>query len=249
MRRYLLGVVLWSFGNSVLAADIVANVDWLTPTTVGTTVSGMIDSVAVHKGGRVNRGDLMVRLDQREFKAAVIGAEAAVALATAVFAEAVREETRALELYDQTLMSDHDLQIARIGRAEAEASLRHADTRKIRAEIELERCVVKAPFDGVVSGVHVAAEQMVLNHSEMLPMITLVPLHRMRALGSLKDDQSGTVNVGMVVLVAVGESWAEGRVTELRVQEKQGSTLVEVEFPVSAEILNPGQSTLIRVAE
>ncbi|WP_293672716.1 biotin/lipoyl-binding protein, partial [Thiolapillus sp.] len=89
--------------------------------TLGTLVSGVVREVKVQPGQVVAQGDVLLKLDQREFRAQLNRAKALVARANSLFEEAKREEERAEELYDRTLLSDHELQKARIGRLEAES--------------------------------------------------------------------------------------------------------------------------------
>ncbi len=145
---------------------------------LGTLVSGVVDEVRVRKGQQVKAGDVLVILDQREFRARLQRAKAVAARASALLAEARREEERALELYDRGLLSDHELQKAQIGRLEAEARRAESLAEETGARLDLERTTVKAPFDGRILEVMAWKGQPVRNALKIQTMIVLaVPGH------------------------------------------------------------------------
>ncbi|WP_419591475.1 biotin/lipoyl-binding protein, partial [Thiolapillus sp.] len=65
--------------------------------TLGTLVSGVVREVKVQPGQVVAQGDVLLKLDQREFRAQLNRAKALVARANSLFEEAKREEERAEE--------------------------------------------------------------------------------------------------------------------------------------------------------
>lgn len=140
---------------------------------LGTLVSGVVDEVRVREGQQVRAGDVLVILDQREFKARLARARAVSARASALLAEAQREEERALELYDRGLLSDHELQKAQIGRLEAEARRAESMVEETGARLNLERTTVKAPFDGRIVEVNTWKGQPVRNALNIQTMIVL----------------------------------------------------------------------------
>ncbi len=140
---------------------------------LGTLVSGVVAEVRVRKGQQVRAGDVLVILDQREFKARLDRARALSARASALLAEARREEERALELYDRGLLSDHELQKAQIGRLEAEARRAESMAEETRAQLDLERCTVRAPFDGKVLEVNAWKGRPIQNALTVQTMILL----------------------------------------------------------------------------
>ncbi|WP_457675054.1 hypothetical protein [Thiolapillus sp.] len=140
---------------------------------LGTLVSGVVDEVRVHKGQQVRAGEILVVLDQREFRARLRRARALSARAAALLAEARREEERAQELYDRGLLSDHELQKAQIGRLEAEARRAESMAEETAAGLDLERTTVKAPFSGRIVEVMAWKGRPVRNSLEIQPLVVL----------------------------------------------------------------------------
>ena len=96
-----------------------ATLQWGQRAELGTLVSGVVAEVPVRAGQSVNKGALLVTLDDRGFRARVQGAQAAVTRTGVRFEEAKREQERAIELYDRTVLSEHERQLAEIALAEA----------------------------------------------------------------------------------------------------------------------------------
>jgi len=123
---------------------------WARVVELSVPVSGVVAEVPVRPGQRVARGGVLLRLDQRGFRAAREAARARLAGREADLEEARRERDRALELYERTVLSDHELQLARIAHTQAEAAAAEARAALVRAELELEYATLRAPFDAVV---------------------------------------------------------------------------------------------------
>ena len=108
MLRILLSCGLLLSGGDLAARDIEAVLDWQQRVELGTLLDGMVNKVNVEVGQRVSRGTLLIELDQRENQAQLAWAEAQVAVARLQQDEARRELDRSLELYDRTLLSNHE---------------------------------------------------------------------------------------------------------------------------------------------
>lgn len=129
-----------------------------TRTTLVSEVSGQIVEVAPAfvSGGFFQRGDVLVRIDPRIYEANLKRAEAEVARARtqvaiegarASYAAADWERLRALQAA-QGEASDLTLRKPQLLEAKAELAARGADLR--RAEEDLRRTVIRAPYDGMV---------------------------------------------------------------------------------------------------
>ena len=140
---------------------------------LGTLVSGVVAEVKVREGQQVKAGDVLIVLDQREFRARLDSARAVASRARALFAEALREEERAQELYDRGLLSDHELQKAQIGSLEARARKAQAAAEQTQAELDLERSRIRAPRDGRIVEMKAWRGQPVQNALTVQPLVVL----------------------------------------------------------------------------
>ena len=127
-------------------------------------IAGLVQALPVEKGTRVRRGDVLLRIADGEYRHQVElaershqAAEAAAQEAALARQQANRDLQRVEALAAQKLISDQGLEEART-RAEAATAAAQAGretARQARASIgvaqaALEKCVMLAPFDGVV---------------------------------------------------------------------------------------------------
>ncbi|RLW68432.1 MAG: hypothetical protein B6D71_13845, partial [gamma proteobacterium symbiont of Stewartia floridana] len=139
MRVLMLICLLYS-GQS-LALDLEAVTSWYQQVELSTTVDGMVSRVNAGEGEKVSRGTILIELDQRAYTSRLAAAESRLEAATQQNAEAKRELDRSLELYDRTLLSDHERKQAEIEAAESDAAYREADAQlaKVRLDIDYSR--------------------------------------------------------------------------------------------------------------
>ena len=171
----------------------------------------MVREVLVTAGDRVAQGAPLVRLDSRDRQAAVRAAEAQVAWSREALAEAGRERQRTQELYDRTLLSDHDLQIARIAWLNAEAEHRRALARLAERQLALEYAQLSAPWPALVLRVLVAGGQTVVNRIQATPMLLLARSDRMRAAADVNPDQVEGLRQGQTLQVEMDRHHAGRR--------------------------------------
>ncbi len=121
--------------------------------------SGRVAEVMVSPGQQVRAGTLLIQLDAR------------AANALLAQRQAERELDRAEELFERTVLSVTDLQLARSAFAKVDAQYRAAEAAALRAEAELEDLRINAPTDGIVKSVLVARGQVVVNRCQVTPML------------------------------------------------------------------------------
>jgi hypothetical protein len=90
-------------------------------------------------------GQALVILDARDFEARLAGAMAHLAGVLPALEEAREELVRAEDLYDRTLLSEHDRKLSRVAVAKLKAERAHADVRVARAALRLERSTLAHP--------------------------------------------------------------------------------------------------------
>jgi len=115
-------------------------------------VSGRVTRVApaLEAGGFFREGDELLRLDGREHEIAVASARAALALAKSEHELAEAEVRRGRKLSKRGAASSADLEQLESRAAVAQAAVDQARASLARAELDLERTVMRAPFDGRV---------------------------------------------------------------------------------------------------
>lgn len=237
---------------TVTAADFPARLDWQRNVELSTPVSGLIVKVPVRAGQQVAKGDLLVELDQRLFRARLQRVEAQLRRSAANRDEALREYERTQELYDRTLLSEHDRQVAEIAKVTAEADYATAEAAVTEARVKLEYSRVKAPFDALVTQVHVVPAQTLVTRLQATPLVTLVPAGVMRATAVLSAEELPAVAIGASARVNAGGGEYAGSVSAIApttsVAGESPGYRLEVEFALPADVgLMPWQSAEIQL--
>ncbi len=244
-----LGLAALCVAAWVSAAEYSAQLGWERPVNLSLPVSGVITKVSVRPGQRVAKGDVLLELDPRLFRAAVQRAEAQRKKARYAHAEAVREFERTQEMFDRTLLSEHDRQMAEIAMVDAEADYETARAAVTEAQVALEYSRLHAPFDALVTQVQAAAGEALVSRLEARTLVSLVPAERLRATATLSAEQAAAVVFGADARVVVDGNEYPGKVTALIAElggEPQQSVEVSFDAPAAGKA-GPGRQALIRL--
>ncbi len=230
------------------AVDLDGRLDWGARVELSPLVSGVVAEVAADAGQRVSKRQLLLRLDQGALQAAVREAEAQEAYLGKMRAEAERERERAQELYDRTLLSDHDLELALIAFARAEADYQAASARLAEARLKLEYSAIRAPFDGVVIAVNAVPGQTVITRLQSVPLVALGSTERMQVQVAVAEDALAELSPGQAVAVRTGTSRFDGRIDSIGYEPVAGEPVrypVIVSFEPGDAVLRPGQRAVV----
>ena len=231
------------------AVEYDATLQWFQRVELGTLVSGVVTEVAVKPGDRVKRGQILVRLDPRGYEAQVKKASADTARLAQARDEARRELDRAQELYDRTLLSEHDLELAKIGFGEADSRYKAARADEILARLELEYSSVKAPFNAVILERHVEPGQAIVTQHQSVSLITVADADRMVAHFELSEEQLQAISPGDTAEVIIAGDEFAGTVYRIGLEPvAQGITryAVDVLFdPTTGRVLRSGQKATV----
>ncbi len=223
------------------AAEYKAHLEPGRQLTLGTLVSGVVGEVRVQPGQTVRQGELLLQLDQREFLAQQRRAQSRLARAESLLGEALREENRARELYDRTLLSDHEMQKAQIGRLEAEARRQDAAAELVQAKLNLERSRIIAPEDGRIREVLAWQGQPLQNALEIQPLLVLATMDFLK-LTLLLPERSRID----AVQVLIGDQWQKAVRFVLTPVVGEGSSW-RLEAWVKGSAAEPGTEVRVRL--
>lgn len=194
---------------------------------------GRVVGVDVARGGRVNEGDVIVRLDPRERAAVVSGAEATV-------------RRRELEYQAATRLGEKGFQ-AETKIAEAKAALEAARADLERARIDLEHTTVEAPFAGIVELRPVEVGDYVDVGDSIATIIDQDPF---LVVGDVAEAEVGRLEVGMAgdAELVTGEV-VSGVISYIASRSDAATRTFRVELEVAnpAHELPAGVSALLRL--
>jgi membrane fusion protein (multidrug efflux system) len=155
-------------------------------------VSGPVREVLANDTRHVKRGDVLVRLDDIDFKIAIARSQAALAAARANLGKAKIDLARRQALAASGSVSGDELTTAQNAYSTAAANLQAADAANHQAQIDLERTVLRAPIDGVISERQVQVGQRVQAGT---PLMVVVPLQTDYVDANFKEVQLAHVHI------------------------------------------------------
>jgi RND family efflux transporter MFP subunit len=194
-------------------------------------VSAVVLQVLKENGDLVRRGDVLARLDPTSIRDNLQSAEANVRNATQALDQAERNLQRLKTLRDSGMTSLQALDDAEVRRNAAQSELSASHARAVLARQQLDRTVVRAPFDGVVSDRKVSAGDTASVGKELLKVIDP---SSMRFAGRVSADKISVVRVGQAVSFRInGYAGQEFRGKVTRVDPSANDVTRQVEVLVS----------------
>jgi HlyD family secretion protein len=206
-----------------------------TTVKISADVSAKIVDLPVEEGDSVTKGDLLVRLDQGRYLAAVRQAEAALASAKAVqkraeasMIEAEQNLQRADKLYEQGLISEEDYvqiktasEVARADNESAKHAVRQQDALLAQRQDELDRTVITSPISGTITELNAEEGEIVVVGTMNNPgtvIMTVADLSTIEVEVEVDETDIAGVRVGQDAKIEVDafpDTTFRGRVTEV----------------------------------
>jgi HlyD family secretion protein len=241
----------------------------VTTVQVGSQVSGSIDSLYADFNSIVKKGQVLARLEQSLFRAAIEQAQANLDRAQAdhervrvTLTDAETKLQRARQLADRQLIPANQLADAEVAKATAEAQLRSsaASVTQARASLEqaqvnLSKTVIRSPIDGIVISRNVDVGQTVAASLSAPTLFVLAAdLTQMQLNANIDESDLGAINSGQSVRFTVdaypGDTFA-GVVKQVRLNPVVTSNVVTYAAIVTApnpELkLKPGMTATLDV--
>ncbi|MET0546346.1 MAG: efflux RND transporter periplasmic adaptor subunit [Caulobacterales bacterium] len=159
-------------------------------------IGGPVRDVLVQDTQAVKRGDVLVRLDDTDASLALASAQARLAAAEADRDKAQIDARRREALAASGSVSGDELTTARNALNVANANLKIARSMRDQAQVDLERTIIRAPIDGVISRRQVQVGQRV-QPGAMLMVIT--PVESVYVDANFKETQLADVRPGQPV--------------------------------------------------
>ena len=247
--NYFLSVTALLVTNSiVIAEEFEAHLNWSKRVELSSPVSGVVQKVFVEAGKNVAKGEALIQLDPRIFKADLKYAKAKLKNADEQNQEAKRELDRQADMYDRAMLSDHELQIAKNNFTAALAHYHQAQSSLTKAKLNLEYSTVRAPFNAIVISTTAVKGQVVA--SEITPPILVVVAEAQRMLARFytTSDKVNNLVVNQGVKVNVAGHIFSGKIYTVALEPEQlktGQYAVDVVFDPEDKVLRAGQKVTV----
>ncbi len=180
--------------DAALDADVVK---------VAPDVSGLVSQIYVRDTQHVRKGDALFQIDQRRFILALAAAQASLAGSKATSEQATRDMRRALAL-NSLSVSRQQQQRATTASQTADANYQAAVASRNTADLNLERSLVRAPVNGVLTNFHVRPGDYV---SAGVAVTALVDTDSFYVVGYFQETKLPRIEVGdRVTIHLMGQS-------------------------------------------
>ena len=247
INRLAFLLVLLLSSTVIKAQSLEATLSWSNRTELSSAVSGTITRVDVKAGQHVKKGTILTQLNQVLYTAQYNKAKAIRVSEKEALDEAKRELDRSLELYERTVLAEHELQIAKNNHKKALANYKKSQADFIKAEFDLGFSTIKAPFDAVVIKV-LRKKSEIINASIEAPlMVVVAEAGKMIAQAGASSAMLDDIKVGRKASVDVNGKTYEGKVTFIGLEFLEGTNQypVDVEFETGSTQLRAGMKASI----
>lgn len=248
--------------TSVLVeADYTGRVRGLRQAEVRARVGGILETRLYEEGEKVAAGTPLFQVDPAPFRIAVQRAEAELANARAELNQAQREWRRISRLFEQSVASERERDLALSARELAEAGVAQAEAGLAQAELELGYATVRAPVGGVTGleavtpGNLIAAGDFLTTVTQLDPVQVRFSLPADVAAARRALVQSGSAADEETLQVTLVQRGAPpypepGRMDFLAstVDPATGNVMAQAVFPNADGILRPGETVRVRLA-
>ncbi len=258
MRMLRCLVFVFFATNGAQAQDLVfdGRVEAIEQAVVSSRINGVISEVLFSGGDRVSAGQPLFRLDATDAELALAVADAKLAQAKARLEGAQRQSARQEELLARGVSSASVVGPVRTELASATAALALADAEREVAFVNLERTVIMAPIEGVVSRptvqigtfVEAKAGRPLATVIDLDPIAVAYEIPYADRLASLDATDAASVNEMLskvrVSLMLPGDRTypfqSIPRSANPTVNPETGTVTVWADFPNDARLLRPG---------
>jgi HlyD family secretion protein len=171
---------------------------------VGSQISGRIQKLHADFNSSVKEGDLLAEIDPATYEANLLRTEADLMSARAAHKLAKVDADRAAELFGQKLLPQSDFDRAQATLAQAEAAVKIREAAVESAKVDLSRCKIFSPVDGIVISRNVDMGQTVAASLQSPTLFVIAnDLSKMQINANVSEADIGGVEAGQEVRFTV----------------------------------------------
>ena len=237
--------------SSAFAIEIGASVDWSEKRVVHFAVEGVVDEVNIQQGDSFEKGQTLLSLDKTVYTQKVALLKAKVAGLKPVFDDADRELEQAKTLYEQTVLSDVELQKVQVSYEIAKSNLAQAKSQYRIAQWELDNASFVAPWNGYISESHVMPGRFVSRENNEKPLLILIRSDRLKAVGWVTKSIADSIDKTGKASVEMNGKTHPGEIIDVRrnmANTSKGNYRLTVEFNSESNLpVAVGQAAVIKL--
>lgn len=242
-------------GNVTQVVTATGSLQPVTSVEVGSQVSGLITEVLVDYNSPVKAGQLIAKIDPATYEQRLRQADADMASAQANHTLVQLNTERTRELRAKNLVSQQELDQAEATLAQADAALMTKQAAVENAKVDLSRCSIYSPVDGIVLNREVEVGKTVAASFNAPTLFVIAnDLSKMQINAAISEADIGNVAVGQPVNFTVDafpNREFRGRVVQIRNSPTTESNVVTYQTIIEVHNddlkLKPGMTANVSV--
>ncbi len=231
----------------------IGTVEALRTAAIGSQVGGVVTRVSFREGDAVARGQVLIQLDPRPFRAALEHARATLGGDRARAETARLEAERGRSLYEDKILSQSEWDQKRADAEALAATVREDSATVATAALNLEFATIRSPITGRTGRLHVNVGDYV-KAATSDPLVTVIQPHPIRVRFSIPERDVPVLQRYLkehpqVEVMPSGAAPIEGNLVfvDNAVDPVSGTLLLKGEFPNPDGRLVPGQFVDVRL--
>ncbi len=233
-----------------------------TDVKISAYVPAKITKLPVEEGDVVKEGQLLVQLDETEYKAAANQAKAQLASAKASLEQAQLVFNRQKELFEKKLSSEEQYDMAKTELDLAKARHQQAVASLDQAKYNLSKTTITSPMDGIVTSLNAEVGEIVMIGTMNNPgtvIMTISDMSEIETEVEVDETDIAQVKIGQeaeIEIDAYPDTTFRGKVTEightarisgLGSQDQVTNFLVKVMLQDEVPTIRPGMSASVDI--
>jgi HlyD family secretion protein len=222
---------------------------------VGSQISGQIIKLYADFNTPVKAGQKLVEIDPATYQQKLRQAEANLASAKASYALTELTANRTKELFEKALVTQADNDTAQAQLEQSRAQLLINQAAVDNAKVDLSRCTIFSPIDGVVISRQTDVGKTVASSLNVPVLFTIAPdLAKMQITAAVAEADIGSVNVDQQVNFTVDafpNRTFRGAVTQVRNAPKNTSNVITYDTIINVDNrdlkLRPGMTANVSI--
>ena len=227
-------------------------------------VIGKVDELMIEEGDSVNAGDLVLRVDDKNFLAGLEQSEASVRINTIDIerqelriSNLERQFARSSRLYEQDLIGEEEyeslrnqLDLARIDFSSSKERLTQAEAQLDQVLDNLSKTKIISPIDGVVTSLDIKVGETAIASSTNIPGSSLMTIANPASIYTeVLVDEADIANIEIgqkaeIVAIAYPDQPMTGVVRFIANTAKIAAGRTGLSFVVKIDITDPGEVVL-----
>ncbi|HVZ63280.1 MAG TPA: efflux RND transporter periplasmic adaptor subunit [Lacunisphaera sp.] len=244
-----------SRGDITQVVTATGTLDAVLSVDVGSQISGQIKELFADFNTPVKEGQKLVEIDPATYQQRVRQAEADLGSAEANYTLNELNAKRTQDLFDKKLVTAQDNDQAQAQLKQAKSTLQTKQAALDNAKVDLSRCTIFSPIDGVVISKQTEVGKTVAASMNVPVLFTIAnDLAKMQITAAVAEADIGAVEVGQSVTFtadAFPNRTFHGTVTQVRNAPKTVSNVVTYDTIISVENrdlkLRPGMTANVSI--